>query len=85
MGSTFGQLFRISTWGESHGGGVGVVVDGCPPLVPLTEAEIQIDGKTVCNADITFRVVDFPEGDFLANMHEVARRIDFPMESVAHG
>jgi len=43
MGSSFGQLFRLSTWGESHGGGVGVVVDGCPPLVPLGEADIQID------------------------------------------
>ncbi len=43
MGSTFGQLFQISTWGESHGGGVGVVVDGCPPLIPLTEADIQVD------------------------------------------
>ncbi len=43
MGSTFGQLFQISTWGESHGGGVGVVVDGCPPRVPLTEADIQVD------------------------------------------
>lgn len=43
MGSSFGHLFRISTWGESHGGGVGVVVDGCPPRVPLTEADIQID------------------------------------------
>lgn len=43
MGSTFGQIFRLSTWGESHGGGVGVVVDGCPPLVPLTEADIQTD------------------------------------------
>ncbi|MAS96194.1 MAG: chorismate synthase [Verrucomicrobiales bacterium] len=43
MGSSFGQLFRISTWGESHGGGVGVVVDGCPPRVPLDEADIQID------------------------------------------
>lgn len=43
MGSQFGQLFRISTWGESHGGGVGVVVDGCPPLIPLTEEVIQID------------------------------------------
>ena len=41
MGSSFGTLFRISTWGESHGGGVGVVVDGCPPLLPLTEADIQ--------------------------------------------
>lgn len=43
MGNVFGQLFRITTWGESHGGGVGVVVDGCPPLLPLTEADIQPD------------------------------------------
>jgi chorismate synthase len=43
MSSQLGQLFRISTWGESHGPGVGVVIDGCPPLIPLTEADIQID------------------------------------------
>jgi chorismate synthase len=43
MGNTFGQLFRITTWGESHGGGVGVVIDGCPPLVALSEADIQPD------------------------------------------
>ena len=43
MGNTFGHLFRITTWGESHGGGVGVVVDGCPPRLPLTEADIQPD------------------------------------------
>jgi len=43
MGNVFGQLFRITTWGESHGGGVGVVVDGCPPLLALTEADIQPD------------------------------------------
>ena len=43
MGSTFGQLFRLSTFGESHGGGVGVVVDGCPPKLPLTVEEIQRD------------------------------------------
>jgi chorismate synthase len=43
MGNTFGQLFRITTWGESHGGGVGVVVDGCPPQLALTEADIQPD------------------------------------------
>ena len=41
MANTFGHLFRITTWGESHGGGVGVVVDGCPPRLPLTEADIQ--------------------------------------------
>src|SRR3989454_4566633 len=43
MGNTFGHLFRITTWGESHGGGVGVVVDGCPPRMELTEADIQPD------------------------------------------
>ncbi|MFZ4518975.1 MAG: chorismate synthase [Microthrixaceae bacterium] len=43
MSSTTGQLFRITTFGESHGGGVGVVVDGCPPLLGLTEDDIQPD------------------------------------------
>jgi len=43
MASNFGQLFRITTWGESHGGGVGVVVDGCPPRLKLSEADIQPD------------------------------------------
>src|SRR5580698_9854289 len=43
MGNSFGNLFRITTWGESHGGGVGVVIDGCPPRLPLTEADIQPD------------------------------------------
>ncbi|HUP74277.1 MAG TPA: chorismate synthase [Acidimicrobiales bacterium] len=43
MTSTFGTIFRISTFGESHGGGVGVVVDGCPPRLPLTVVEIQHD------------------------------------------
>jgi chorismate synthase len=43
MGSSFGQLFRIHTFGESHGGGVGVVVDGCPPRIPLAADEIQIE------------------------------------------
>ncbi len=43
MSSHYGQLFRISTYGESHGGGVGVVIDGCPPRIPLTEADIQYE------------------------------------------
>lgn len=43
MSSHFGSIFRISTWGESHGGGVGVVVDGCPACVDLTETDIQKD------------------------------------------
>jgi len=51
----------------------------------LTKASISADGKTICNAEITFRVVDFPEGHFRASMNEVARRIAFPLESVADG
>ena len=41
MSSSFGQVFRIATWGESHGAGVGVVIDGCPSLVPLDRDVIQ--------------------------------------------
>jgi chorismate synthase len=41
MSSSLGTLFRISTWGESHGPGVGVVVDGCPPRIPLTVEDLQ--------------------------------------------
>jgi len=41
--NTFGHLFRITTFGESHGGGVGVVVDGCPPRIPLKPEQIQAD------------------------------------------
>lgn len=43
MSSVFGHLFRISTFGESHGGGVGVVIDGCPPRLELDETTIQRD------------------------------------------
>ena len=41
MGNSFGTLFRISSWGESHGGGIGVVIDGCPPCMDLCEEDIQ--------------------------------------------
>ncbi len=41
MGNTFGQLFRVTTFGESHGGGIGVVIDGCPPRIDISDAEIQ--------------------------------------------
>jgi chorismate synthase len=43
MGNSFGHLFRITTFGESHGGGVGVIIDGCPPRLEISEAEIQVD------------------------------------------
>jgi chorismate synthase len=40
-GNSFGRLFRVTTWGESHGPAIGAVVDGTPPLIPLADAEIQ--------------------------------------------
>jgi chorismate synthase len=43
VASIFGEIFRIATWGESHGPGVGVVVDGCPPRVPIVREEIQAE------------------------------------------
>jgi chorismate synthase len=43
MGNTFGHLFRITTFGESHGGGVGVVIDGCPPRLEISAEEIQVE------------------------------------------
>ncbi len=43
MSSTFGHLFRVHTWGESHGGAIGVVVDGCPPQIPIAAEQIQVE------------------------------------------
>ncbi len=43
MGNTFGHLFRVTTFGESHGGGVGVVIDGCPPKLEISPEEIQVE------------------------------------------
>jgi len=54
MSSVSGQLFRIATWGESHGGGVGVVIDGCLPQLPLAEADVQreLDRRRPGQSDI---------------------------------
>lgn len=43
MGNTFGRMFRVTTWGESHGDAVGVVIDGCPPGISIRPEEIQVD------------------------------------------
>jgi chorismate synthase len=43
VGNTWGRLFRVTTWGESHGAAIGAVIDGCPPRLPLSEADIQPD------------------------------------------
>jgi len=55
MPNSFGKLFTITTWGESHGACIGVVVDGCPPLLPLAAEEIQaeLDRRRPGQSDIT--------------------------------
>ena len=42
MASTFGKIFSVTTWGESHGPAVGAVLDGCPADLPLSEEDIQV-------------------------------------------
>ena len=54
-GNSFGEIFKISTFGESHGGAVGVVVDGCPPGIAICENDIQaqLDRRKPGQSDIT--------------------------------
>ncbi|MDQ4098812.1 MAG: chorismate synthase [Actinomycetota bacterium] len=72
MGSTFGQLFRLSTFGESHGGGVGVVVDGCPPRLPLTVKEIQqdLDRRRPGQSRLTTQRKEADEAEILSGVFE---------------
>lgn len=42
-GNTFGQVFRVTTWGESHGTAIGATIDGCPAGIPITAEDIQVD------------------------------------------
>jgi 3-hydroxyacyl-[acyl-carrier-protein] dehydratase len=51
----------------------------------VTKAEIRCEGKPVCNAELTFRLVEFPSPSFRASMENVAAEIAFPMEVLAHG
>ncbi len=72
MPNSFGKLFTISTWGESHGPSVGVVVDGCPPALPLTEAEVQaeLDRRRPGQSDITTPRKEADAVEFLSGIFE---------------
>jgi chorismate synthase len=72
MGSSFGRQFRISTFGESHGGGVGVVVDGCPPRLPLTVEEIQhdLDRRRPGQSRLTTQRKEADEAEILSGVFE---------------
>ena len=72
MGNTFGQLFRVTTFGESHGGGVGVVIDGCPPNVELSKAEIQseLDRRRPGQSKITTQRKEEDQCEILSGVFE---------------
>ncbi|MCH6255529.1 chorismate synthase [Puniceicoccaceae bacterium K14] len=72
MPNTFGKLFTISTWGESHGGGVGVVVDGCPANLPLSEEDIQpeLDRRRPGQSEITTPRKEADQVQILSGVYE---------------
>jgi len=72
MGNTFGRLFRITTFGESHGGGIGVVIDGCPPKIDISEAEIQseLDRRRPGQSKITTQRQEEDQCEILSGVFE---------------
>ncbi len=72
VSNSFGQFFRITTWGESHGPAVGVVIDGCPARLPLTAAEIQadLDRRRPGQSDITTPRKEADKVEILAGVFE---------------
>src|SRR5437588_4357495 len=72
MGNTFGQLFCVTTFGESHGGGIGVVVDGCPPRIALSESDIQreLDRRRPGQSSITTQRKEADRCEILSGVFE---------------
>jgi chorismate synthase len=72
VSNSFGQFFRITTWGESHGPAVGVVIDGCPARLPLTAGEIQtdLDRRRPGQSDITTPRKEADKVEILAGVFE---------------
>jgi chorismate synthase len=72
MASTFGTLFRISTWGESHGGGVGVVIDGCPPRLKfdLDFVQSELDRRRPGQSRIVSQRKEHDRVEVLSGVHE---------------
>jgi len=72
MSSSFGELFRVTTWGESHGSAVGVVIDGCPPRIPIAADEIQVelDRRRPGQSAITTQRKEPDVVEILSGVHE---------------
>ncbi len=72
MSSSFGSAFRIATWGESHGPAVGVVIDGCPPRIPIAVSEIQaeLDRRRPGQSPITTQRREADAVEILSGVHD---------------
>jgi chorismate synthase len=72
MGNTFGHLFRVTTFGESHGAAVGVVIDGCPPRLALAPQDVQIelDRRRPGQSRITTQRQETDRVEFVSGVHE---------------
>jgi 3-hydroxyacyl-[acyl-carrier-protein] dehydratase len=77
------KLRTFVTPGQRLAASARLVHDGSGYAV--TKAEIKCDGKPVCNAELTFRLVEFPNPSFRASMENIAAEIAFPMEVLTHG
>ena len=71
-GNTWGRLFRVTTWGESHGRGIGVVIDGCPPGIPLDEALVQsmLDRRKPGQSDASTRRLEKDRAVIMSGVFE---------------
>ncbi len=72
MSSTFGEIFRIHTYGESHGGGVGVIIDGCPPSIPVSAESIQheLDRRRPGQSEIVTPRKEADTAEILSGLHD---------------
>ena len=72
MSNTFGSNFRVSTWGESHGNAIGVMIDGCPPMLPINESDIQkeLDRRKPGQSAITTQRKESDSAEILSGVFE---------------
>ena len=83
LGNTFGHMFRVTTWGESHGDAVGVTVDGCPPLLPLQISDIQkeLDRRRPGQSDISTQRREGDQAEILSGLFE-GRTLGTPIQII---
>ena len=69
-GNSFGNIFKITTWGESHGKALGVVIDGCPAGLKISEKDIQLelDRRMPCQSKYTTQRKETDKVDILSGL-----------------